>query len=184
MKKRIGLDLDSTLVHLPVISTIAKELGDSYDDTIPHNWTFDPLPPIYFKRAKELFKIPEFMCNLTPYPGVAEKLESWKIAGHELILITARSENIRLETVAMVNRLFPSIGTIDFVSIGETKKPLFEKYKLDLWIDDSPHETRNALSLGIKSYLVSNHYTTYNYTLRDEHHENLTVVSSVVDINF
>ncbi len=182
---KIGLDLDTTLVDLPVVDRISKELGLNYKDSDPHAWDFSPFPPQYLERAKQLFKDPSFMCELIPYPGTKNKIKEWAKDGHELILITARSPLVHNGTRKMVNKHFPEIKTIDFVDTGESKKNLFIKYKLDRWIDDAPHEIIHALDLGIRTFMVCNEVTPYNFAFAQECKDSkLSVVRSVSEIQY
>ena len=184
--KKIGLDLDSTLVDLPVVAHISKELGLDLRDEDFHDWQFSQFPPVYASRSKELFKSVEFMCNLLPYPGAYSKLKEWKSFGNDLILITARDRSIQGMTVKMVNDLFPNIFTyIDFVNPGQSKKDLMSKYHLDIWIDDNPRDVQTSMDLGIRSFLISNAVTSYNHEFAFHNEKNnylLTVVDSVSKI--
>lgn len=183
----LGLDLDSTLVDLPIVERISRETGLEYKDSDFHDWHFSQFPEIYSKRSKELFKDIDFMCNLIPYPRTYTKLKNWKVLGNFLVLITARDRSIQGMTIKMVNDLFPDIFThIDFVNPGQSKKDLMSKYKLDRWIDDNPRDVLGAMELGIKTFLISNEKTPYNHQFALENEKNnylLTVVDTVAKID-
>lgn len=163
---RLGIDLDSTLVNLPTIDKVSSDLELNIKPTDFHDWNYSQFPKEFRERAMQLFRDSTFMCNLLPFYGAQEKVKEWSIAGHELVLITARHEDIRHGTIRLVNRLFPEISTIDFVDQNASKSGLMVKYKLDRWIDDSPHEVENSLSLGIVTHLISNDRTPYNHHVK------------------
>lgn len=165
---RIGIDLDTTLIKLPCIDIASEELGYKFKEQDNLDWNFSIFPENLRQRVYQMFSDPEIMCDkITPLEGSQNKIKEWKEAGHEIILITARVSEIRPKTIEMVNHFYPEIENINFVGFNESKLNLMLELELDIWTDDSATGVLDSLNLGIKTYMISNKYTKYNWHLRD-----------------
>ena len=122
------------------------------------------------------------MCSLKPIDGAIEKVKSWTDAGHKVVVITSRAITLANATEKMLRESFPTVGNF-YVSDwkGSGKKGFMETEKLDVWVDDSPFDVEPALELGIKTYLISNDETKYNWEVRKL--DGIIVVPSVSAIN-
>lgn len=177
----IGFDLDNTLFSLTAVEVVAKEMGLSYTQKDSTDWSLNCFPPEMRNRIKELFRTPEYMGNLKPYPGTYEKLKAWKEEGHKLFAITARTEAVHEVTIEMCNRHFPELfESVEFVEHDSSKQPLLKKNNIDIWIDDAPMEVQRAIYNNIETYMISNKDTAYNFYLRNWRF--IPWVESVLDI--
>lgn len=167
--KTIGIDLDSTLIETNAASAAAKELGYDYVDKDVLHWNHLNFPEDLRSKIMEYFVNPIFMCdNAKPIEKAQETIKRWTEEGHNIVLITARSEPIRVRTIAMVNRLFPEITDINFVGMDQSKKDVMRDKGIDVWIDDAPHGVVDAMDIDIPTYLVSNNYTKYNWKVKND----------------
>lgn len=177
----IGIDLDNTLVcttkkvhKLAARNLNLKKLPPA------HDYWYTGWPENIRTEVLRLYRDPEFMGGVEPYTGVKDKLIAWKKEGHTLIILTARSKNIRKVTKSLVNRHFPMIDILDFVDMGKSKESLFKKYRLNYWIDDNPIDVQNSVKMGIQTCLISNSDTPYNLDAQGTFKR----YASVRDINF
>ena len=164
---RIGLDLDNTILESKLFELTFKEFGKKY--VHPIDWPMSNFPKNIRDELWKRFNSTYYMCHsdvVAPIKNSIKKLRDWKKEKHELIIITARNKEIRLETRKMINKLFPMITKIYFVSCGEKKENVLKRLKLDVWIDDNPTDVLSAIKLGIDTYLISNEKTKYNHDLR------------------
>ena len=72
------------------------------------------------------------------------------------------------------------IDEIHFTKLDKPKLSLLKKLKLDIWIDDSPSEVLRTAKAGIRTYMVTNEGTCYNWKLRDI--PSIIPIESVSDI--
>lgn len=165
----IGFDLDNTLIDLDPNKELIKRLNYHSSKSDVHDWEYSTFPEHIRKEVFNLFKDESFMCGETiiPFPNVQNKIKELTNKGYNIVLITARAENLTEGTIKLVNKYFPEIKDINLVGFNVSKKDLFIEKKLDLWIDDSPHGVKDSLDLKIKTYLISNEHTKYNWIVRD-----------------
>lgn len=188
IKPTIGIDLDSTLIKMEAVRIASGDLGYEFTDKHSVDWNHNNFPDDLRKRIFELFNDPIHMCqNATPIEGAADKVRSWSLTGHKVVLITARPEPIRKATIEMVNNFFPSITNIRFVGFNESKVGVLRDEGVSIWVDDAPHGVEDSLRMGIRTFIISNNYTKYNWAVRDrlliEFPEKLTSVKLVSEIN-
>lgn len=177
----IGIDLDSTLVKLNTVTRASMELGYGFDDTHVEDWHQTNFPEDLRKRIFELFMCDRHMNHLVmPIDGAQEKLNEWKAAGHEIHVVTARVNQIRKNTISMVEKFFPRVSSVRFVDMHSTKIPILRELNADVWIDDAPHGVQESTASKINTFLISNKYTKYNWHVRDL--PGITVVKSVGEI--
>ncbi len=180
----IGLDYDNTLVDSSYNAiALAEENTGIKAPSYNHDWHFTGFPKKLVVEIQRLFKDDMFMNNVFTFRTVVPTLYKWKKAGHKLIIITARAEEVRKGTKFMVKRIFPMIDKLLFVDIGGDKTELMKKEKLDIWIDDSPHGILQADALGIKTYLIHNKYTKCYNSIITKKYKNVTKIKVISEIN-
>lgn len=162
----IGVDLDSTVYHLDAVEKISKLYGLNYKSSENRHWDYREFPSFFRKALQASFRKPEFICNLKLLPHAKPKLEFWKYrCFHKIYIITARYQEVILDTVKMLNKDFGK-GFFEVIEFTD-KKPgeklkYFLKYKLDFWIDDSPSDIVDSVNAGIKTFVIRNDVTNYN----------------------
>ena len=183
MKKRIiAFDLDDTLITTDVVRLASKKFGyTKYSNLTKRDWRFTSFPEDLRKEIFRMYSSPKYMCYMAdPIDGARNLLKELKAAGFKLIIITARVSRLKRATKNFVKKHFPEIDEVYFVDILETKKNLFKKLKIDYWVDDAPHEIKNSLTLGIKSFMISNKNTNYNWSMKKT--SGLRVIKSVKEL--
>lgn len=185
-KFTIGLDFDNTLVKFrqSAIKIAAKELKIRSLPKSPRDYNFSDYPEILKNRIYKIFDDPNFSMDLIILPGVIDKLNQWKDAGHTLIIITARNEPIREATRAYIDKHFPMIDQLHFIDMCTSKADKQMELHLDVWIDDSPVDVPIAYKLGIQTFLISNSDTVYNFYLKGSPGNYNAVYDSISNINF
>jgi FMN phosphatase YigB (HAD superfamily) len=163
MKEIIGVDLDGTLLNIAEAEMKLLSNYNIYD--YPTDWGFKDYPYEVRQLLYKMFKTPEIMCDLDPFPGVTNKVNEWKSKGYDLIVITARDKEIEQETKKFVWELFqlPCI-----VLNSHDKKQAFLDTGINCWIDDNPENVIIAKNMGILSILISNITTPYNWHVRNK----------------
>ena len=177
----IGLDLDSTLIKLPCIELASKELGFDFDETHVEDWQFKKVfPEILRHRVFEMFADPKVMCDkVTPIDGTQNKIKEWCNKGHRLTIITSRIDSLQYKTVEMINKFYPEIEKVTFVGFNQSKKEALIENKIQLFVDDGPHNIEVAMEIpNLVCILLSNKYTRYNWYLRDK----VNLVKAIKDI--
>jgi FMN phosphatase YigB (HAD superfamily) len=191
MRKRttpmiIGLDFDNTLVYSrrSAVKVAAKDLGIKVDFSAPRDYNFSGYPEVLRKRIYELFRSPEFSCDLEIVHGAQEKLREWNRLGHRLVIITARDLPIREATDKFIRNNFEVVDEVHYVDMSSSKVDKFKELKIDVWIDDSPIDAPEAVKLGIKTCLISNSHTPYNNHLVGDRSIAIKVYDKISSINF
>lgn len=163
---KIGLDFDNTLVDLTWLfkRVFAKNNKIFYSS---ENWKLNDYPKKIKNEIYDLFENEKIMCNLPILPEVKYVLNYWEMKGHNFIIITARSSNIKDGTINFIKREFGNIPII-FNDFPKPKLPLIKKEKIDVWIDDNVHDIKEVTEAGIKCIMISNENTIYNWHLRND----------------
>jgi hypothetical protein len=160
--KTIGFDLDETLIELSaLIKKVFKDFDCLYEP--PEDWTMSNYPNKVKKEIFRRFKDNRYMCNLKPFKQSRPTLKALKKLGYKLIIITARDKS--LNTIDYVNSLF-NVDKVFVVGLDQSKKELIKKEKIDLWVDDAPHQIEE-LKKDIPCLLIRNKHTKYNYYIND-----------------
>jgi 5'(3')-deoxyribonucleotidase len=182
----IGVDLDNTLVSHPenAIKKAAKELGMEYKPEYAKDYSFGKLPEGIRNKVFEYFDTPSFATNLIVIPGSTNKLNEWKNLGHTLYIITARKGPIQRATQKYIHKHFPMVDASYYVEMGTSKAELFSKLHLDVWVDDSPVDVPEAARMRIKTCLISNSSTPYNYSIKSDSSPYISVYDKISSINF
>ncbi len=170
MSMNIGIDLDTTLIKLPHMELASEELGVDFRETDVYDWKFEKgFPESFRKRIFEMFSDPIVMCEkVLPIEGTQQKIKEWFNKGYNLNIITSRNDDLQFKTVEMINKLYPEISAIHFCPMNHSKNQILIDNKIDVFIDDGPHNIENALKIsGLNCILLSNKYTHYNWYLRE-----------------
>jgi len=178
---KIGIDLDNTILESKLFELTFKHFGKK--EMVPEDWEMSNFPKDVREEIYKRFDSPYWMCHkdvVKPIKGSVKTLNGWK-CNNELILITARSKDIRLDTRKMVNRFFPMIDKVLFVNRGERKINVFKRIGIDVWIDDNHFDCSISAQMGIKTYLISNRKTKYNRVLLER--KDIEIVKNIVEIN-
>lgn len=179
----VGVDLDTTLLIGDLIQEVSNDMGYNYTSKDVTDWQLNCFPEKFRKEIFKRFSSKKYMCDeryKKPVKDAKKKLYEWRDAGHKLILITARVREIRLETKKLINKYFPKFDKTIFVNMGKPKKHIFKREGLTHWIDDNGEDCRSAVDMGIKTYLISNENTKYNWNMRK--YKNINVVDSIIKI--
>jgi FMN phosphatase YigB (HAD superfamily) len=191
----IAIDCDDTLFVNTMVPDIIRENGLT---VTKHSWDMHELGDSVVEELHRRFLMPEYMCNLKPFPGVVEKLNLWHKQGYRMCVATARKQKIHDETLAMVRRYFPYIEDVYCAEDYRDKYRMFSDKMVSgknallvekgchVLIDDGSHNIAASLHLPwIKRFLVNNKDTFYNedFVARMKA-ENLpvTMVSSLAEV--
>jgi phosphoglycolate phosphatase-like HAD superfamily hydrolase len=165
----IGIDLDGTLIETNATILAARELGYEFSQKDVTRWDYKDFPEDMRAKVHEYFRHPKFMADdAVAIEGAQDKVRQWAAAGHTVILVTARVEEIREATIRMMERLFPEITDINFVDFNQSKVMVMQEKKMEAWVDDAPHGVTDSMDIGMPTYLVSNNYTKYNWHVKDD----------------
>lgn len=169
----IYFDLDSTLVDLESeIFKIFKKHG-IFHETLP-SWSFDEIPNFIRLEIFRMFEKEKIMCKLKPFRYSKKLIKLLKKAGHNVIIVTARSKKLEKQTKKYVKKLF-NVKCI-VVGHGEDKTEILKENNCDIWIDDNGPQIESCIEAGIKCIMISNNITQYNWYMRDkvEYHYSIT----------
>jgi 5'(3')-deoxyribonucleotidase len=163
----MGLDFDDVLIHTNyVVREIVKKCGESLD----YDWEFSGFKIETINRIKQFFNDPIAFNNIYLLDSHAKDILSEWAEHYKLIIITARASSTEMinQTNKMIEENLPMISEVYFVAPANSKAKLFKNCELDIWIDDSPTGCLTSKEMGIKTYMISNESTPYNYYLRDK----------------
>lgn len=170
--KIIGFDLDGTLVRFvnPFWCEAEKVL---------HMKSGSIKPPTihginqYSKTIRDtmygLFTNNIYMTDLKTLP-FSEYIIDWlKKEKYKIYIITARHIKVRKSTVSFIKCAFniPE-SNVRFVNPYESKANIFENLMLDYWVDDNEHDVSVAVSLGIRTFHITN--TPWGHNVVDKAH--------------
>lgn len=162
---RMGIDIDNTLVHIPVIEYINLTHKTSYTEADFTDWDLSNFPKEIREDVFAQFKNPDFMCRCRGYYGAYGKLRDLHASGVKLWAITRRAPNLIGGTYAQIDKEFPGIfEDIFFVRPEESKVKYLTYINADVLVDD--WDVDDAVKAGFKVWLVTNEHTAYNHHLR------------------
>jgi len=162
---RMGVDIDNTLVHIPVIEYINLTYKTSYTEADFTDWDMKNFPEHIREDVFAQFKNPEFMCRARGYHGAFGKLRDLHAAGVKLWAITRRSPSLINGTYKQIDTEFPGIfEDIFFVKPEESKVKYLTYINADILVDD--YDIDDAVKAGFKVWLVTNEHTAYNHHMR------------------
>jgi 5'(3')-deoxyribonucleotidase len=158
----IAIDLDNVLVENDAVEEISRRMGLSYTTEDVTVWGYECFPDEVRKAIYKLYEDKKYMCNLKPMNGTQNTLAFLQKSGHRLLCLTSRHPKIRGCTKKMVRRLFPEVEDTFF----SVKLPFLIINKIDYFIDDNPTYCQEAANHKIKTILISNNRTPYNWNLK------------------
>lgn len=162
----IGIDIDNTLVQLPVIQRINREFNTRYTEADLNDWSLSNFPEAIQEFIFDLHVDPHFMCvESKAAPGTRDVLIKWKTKGHKLYAISKRDPILAEATMTQFDQEFYGLfSDIEFVKKSTTKMDSLKKFGIDVYMDD--YEVEDALALGLKTFLITNDQTHYNWHKR------------------
>ena len=137
---RIGIDIDDTLVSTSEsFDEVIKKYGVSFSKKFKDTWTKEEKDFIfknYLKETLESAKIKE---------NAKEVLDKLKQQGHEIVVITARTESNCKGIEACTKKLFEdnNIKISEYYFAQYKQSDIAKKINLDLMIDDSINVCEN-----------------------------------------
>jgi uncharacterized HAD superfamily protein len=98
----------------------------------------------------------------TPYFFAVETINKLKEEGHEIILITARWNDIGVDTESITKKWLKKHGIKydKFIMNAQDKGEVAFENKLDVFVDDSLKNCLSVDSRGIKTYIMDNRCNT------------------------
>lgn len=161
----VGVDIDNTLIHLPVIAYINHKFGTEYKDSDLSDWGLGNFPQNIREDVLAQFKNPDFMCRARGYLWCYPTLRDWHAQGARIFAITRRSENLIHHTYSQIDREFPGLfEDVFFVRETDSKTRFLKKIDANIHIDD--YDVEDGLRAGVKTWLITNEHTAYNWNMR------------------
>jgi hypothetical protein len=167
----VGIDVDNVLFRIPLIEHLNMVFDEKY--TYEHfvDWDGGNFPDHHRHEMFAAFKSPEFMCKTKSYLGNYSTIRDWKLAGHRMIAITRRAPNLYDGTRWQLEKEFPgAFSKLIFVAPNESKADWLLDVGADVHIDD--YDVLDAAEAGIKTWLITNEETRYNWDLRESEYLN------------
>jgi len=164
-KHIVGVDVDNTLFHIPVIEYVNKKYGTKYTNDDVTSWSFSNFPELIRRDILEQFLNPNFMCTLKPDWGTYGKLRDWHVEGIRLFAVTRRASILGQATWTQLNKEFPNVFEDMFIVRPQESKASVLKYLgCTVHIDD--WDVEDSIKAGIQTWLIANERTQYNKELR------------------
>lgn len=151
---RIGLDLDGVLVHsIPRwIEVLNREAGAGYNaDDLPDTHGSPERAHHSDRHEVEMLILPE------PVEGAPAAVQRLHAAGHELVVITARHPRLRGLTRAWLEYHGMPVHRLHFLE-GASKAPTALAERLDLMVEDAPHNAMALAEAGVAVLLFGRPY--------------------------
>ena len=162
----IGVDVDNVLFRIPMIEYMNETCDEKYTYENLTDWDLKNFPERARNEMLAAFRVPSFMCKSKPYWGNYSTLRDWKVAGHRLFAITRRSFNLISPTETQFDIHYPGLfSDCIFVPDGESKADYLLDIGADVHIDD--YDVLDSVESGIKTWLITNEETRYNWGLRE-----------------
>ena len=160
---RIGIDIDDTLVSTSEsFDEVIKKYQINFDKSWKDEWTREERDLIFNKYLEEILLEAKFKENSIKVINHLHDL------GHELIVITARSNNycktIKEKTLDILQREGLKISKVYFEQ--NKKSDLAKNLNIDLMIDDSLYVYDNMKKDGINCILFGDKIKTWNEVLK------------------
>jgi len=159
----IAFDLHNTLVDLwsaykRVFTALRLPIQKAVD------WSQSNYPESVRQALSGMYKNPDVMCNLKPFPYVREYLDFLKLNNHKLLVVSAAHECIKETTIKMVRDLFDVDCIVS--GYGGNKLKILQDNNINWYIDDCPNELLSIQNADIGVIMISNENTLYNHHLR------------------
>ncbi|HWI66669.1 MAG TPA: hypothetical protein VNT75_33060 [Symbiobacteriaceae bacterium] len=156
---RIGLDLDGVVAHsVPNwINVLNTGFGTTYGP--------DELPDTHGTPDMAAFcddHLVELLLPVRPMPGAVAAIERLRREGHELVVITARSQSVRRLTEAWLEYYGIGVDRLHFLE-GAGKAATARAEQIDMLVEDTPKHALAVAEAGIPVLLFG---APYNRHLR------------------
>jgi len=160
---RIGIDIDDTLVNTSEsFDKVIKKYNVNFSKKYKDEWTKEECDFIFNNYLEE------FLLGATIKKDASKVLNYLSDKGHELIIITARSnrfcENIKKETINFINNNKLKINNIYFEQ--NEKVDIAKKLNIDLMIDDNVKVYNNMIKNNIDCILFGDKIKTWQEVLK------------------
>jgi len=154
---RIGLDLDGVIVDS--IPTWVKVLNrEARTNFAPHD-----LPPTHstpqLAACSDRHEL-EMLILPGPMPGAVNALRQLRLAGHTLVVITARALRLRGLTEAYLQYHGMPVDRLHFLE-GGSKVTTAVAESIDLLVEDAPHNALAVAEAGISVLLYGAGYNRH-----------------------
>lgn len=161
---RIAIDIDSTLHHYwDVLSDAAlRRFGVDLPYEEQYTWGITRLKEDQLACViAETHKAQAILAG-RPYPGAVETVRAWHEAGHYIHITSHRAAGAHADTARWLDAIgFP----YDDLHCSSDKVARCTELQIDLLIDDSPLNIRQAIDAGIHVATISH---PWNEDVRDE----------------
>lgn len=163
----VGIDIDNTLIRIPLIEAVNMKFGTSYTYSDLSDFSLSNFPDDVRDYMFDLHLDPDFMCKYAkPFDGTRDVLLKWKTKGYKLFAITKRDLSLKNATIQQFDEQFYGLfSDMEFVPTGRSKGDALKRFLIDVYADD--YEVDDSLSLGIKTFLITNEFTRYNWHKRE-----------------
>ena len=160
---RIGIDIDDTLVDTgDSFETIRKKYNIDFSKSWQDEWTQQEMDFIFNSYLEEI------LLNATFKENAIEVVNHLHDLGHELFIITARSNNyskvMKERTTQILKEVGLKVSQIYFEQ--RIKSDLAKELKIDLMIDDSMYVYNNMKQEGIDCILFGDKIKTWKEVLK------------------
>jgi len=166
MKKSLNviIDLDNTLFYNDIVDRACDRHGVKHS----HLHDLTDLPQNIQEECWVGFESKNLMCSLKPFPQVVGIDKYLKDHGHKVIIVSARSHNLYTSTYHMLKKYYPYVDSLMLIESFD-KKQAYIDLNADVIVDDHGEHILQALDAGVKYVImVSNKYTSYNYSYTDK----------------
>jgi uncharacterized HAD superfamily protein len=145
---RLAIDIDSTL-H-PYWDQLAEIAQRRYGVELPYDrqftWEIPALAPAQLRTVVQETHTAEHVLRAEPYPGAVEAIAAWHEQGHFIHITSHRAADAHEHT----SRWLEQIGLPhDELYCSSDKIARCVELEIDVLIDDSPVNLRNAVEAGI-----------------------------------
>ena len=174
-RRVIALDMDDVLVIEPILECVMRDFGIVCDQAL-QTYDLKWLPEDARLEVKRRFADPEYNRNPKIISGAEETVARLASAGYRLVVVTARSEDIRGVTEDTLSRFFPSVRELHMTG-GGSKGAICRGLGARWLFDDALHNIESAIQAGVEGVLVSSAHTHWNHSERQR--EDISVISGI-----
>lgn len=159
---RIGIDLDGVVVDsIPRwVEVFNRESGQTY----PPGALIDTYGTPHDAALSDRHEL-EMLIAPPPMTGAREALAALSTAGHELIVVTARSPRLRRLTEAWLDYYSIHVDALHFLE-GGNKGAVAAAERLNLFVEDAPHNAIAIAGAGVPVLLFD---APYNQQVAGSH---------------
>jgi 5'(3')-deoxyribonucleotidase len=149
------LDLDSTLLELPVLEEACNRLGmpGRYTMKDARDWCFTDIDPDVRGMVYRLFSDPWFMLNLPSVDGAEDFVAALVAHKHDVWIVSCRSEELWADSHRIIKERFPGTTSV-MLRADQSKMRTYLDLKPDIVIDDSPANVAAAMMAGVPRVIM------------------------------